>query len=173
MKDLKNIKLVVIDVDGVLTDGSIIVDEEGKEQKFFDVKDGHLIHMAIDAGLKVVWVSGRYSKATDRRALATGIHLVLQNQRDKVKSLNIVKEKFKVSETEMAYIGDDLIDIPPMSICAFSAAPCDAVEEVKEKADYISPYGGGKGAVRDILKLILKSKGMWEKLVQRYCGVPE
>ncbi|MEA1995191.1 MAG: HAD hydrolase family protein [Campylobacterota bacterium] len=174
IKDLKNITLIVIDVDGVLTNGSIIIDEEGKEQKFFDVKDGHLIHLAVDAGLKIVWVSGRYSKATNRRAWATGIHFVLQNQRDKIKSLNIIKEKFKVSEDEIAYIGDDLIDIPPMLVCAFSAAPCDAAEEVRERVDYISPYDGGKGAVRDILKLILKSKGLWEKLLQRYtCGVSE
>jgi len=174
VNNFKNIKLVVIDVDGVLTDGNIIVDEEGKEQKFFNVKDGHLIHLAIDAGLKIAWVSGRFSKVTDRRARATGIHLVLQNQRDKIQSLEILKKKFKISEKEIAYLGDDLIDIPPILKCAFSAAPCDASQEIKERVDYVSPYNGGKGAVSDILKLILKGKGLWKNLLQRYtCGISE
>lgn len=165
---MNDIKVIIMDVDGVLTDGRIIVDDNGTEYKFFDVKDGHMIHIALSMGIDVVWISGRYSKVTQRRAEQLRIKYVFQNQHKKVEALNKVKERYSIGYKDIAYIGDDLIDIPPMILCGFSAAPNDAVDDVKKVANYVSEYAGGRGAVKDVVEHILKESGLWEKVLEKY-----
>ncbi len=163
-----NIRIVLMDVDGVLTDGRIIVDGNGLEYKFFDVKDGHIIHLAMDLGLRIAWVSGRYSDATTRRAEDLRIDDLYQGHHRKLDALEQIREKYEIDYDQMAFIGDDLVDIPPMITCGFSAAPSDAVEEVKRVADYVSPFAGGRGAVRDIMEFILKRMNLWDKIMEKY-----
>ncbi len=163
-----NISVVVLDVDGVLTDGRIVLDDNGVEYKFFDVKDGHIIHIALNMDIKVAWISGRYSKVTQERAKQLKINDVFQNQHKKLDALLTIKEKYGVDYKEIAYIGDDLIDIPPMILSGFSACPADAVEDVKKVADYVSKENGGRGAVRDIFEYLLKSMGMWDSVLEKY-----
>ena len=163
-----NVKVIIMDVDGVLTDGRIIVDDNGVEHKFFDVKDGHIIHIALNLGIKIAWVSGRYSKATQARADALKIPLVLQNQHEKISSFKDIRDKFGVQNKEIAYFGDDLIDIPPMIASGFSAAPYDAVDDVKKTADYISAKKGGRGFVRDAVEYILKRMNLWDGVLAKY-----
>jgi 3-deoxy-D-manno-octulosonate 8-phosphate phosphatase (KDO 8-P phosphatase) len=167
-ESIKNIKIIIMDVDGVLTDGRIILDDDGREYKFFDVKDGHIIHIAIDLGIKIAWISGRYSSVTQKRAKQLKIKDVFQGQHKKLDALKTIKEKYDVDYKNIAYIGDDLIDIPPMLLCGFSASPNDAVLDVQRVADYVSKYDGGRGAIRDTLELILKEKGLWEGVLEKY-----
>jgi len=163
-----NVKVIIMDVDGVLTDGRIIVDDNGIEHKFFDVKDGHIIHIALNLGIKIAWVSGRYSRATQARADDLKIPLVLQNQHEKISSFKDVRDKFGVKNKEIAYFGDDLIDIPPMIASGFSAAPYDSVEDVKKIADYVSAKNGGRGFVRDATEYILKRMNLWDGVLAKY-----
>ena len=163
-----DIKLIVMDVDGVLTDGRIILDDNGVEYKFFDVKDGHIFHIIRDFGIKIAFVSGRYSKVTEIRARQLGVDDLYQDQHVKIDAFNALKDKYGLSNENMAYIGDDLIDIPPMILSGFSACPKDAHEEVKKVSDYVSEFYGGRGAVRDIVEEILKRQGLWERVLEKY-----
>ncbi len=163
-----NIKLIILDVDGVLTDGRIILDDNGVEYKFFDVKDGHIFHIISKFGIKCAIVSGRYSKVTEIRAAQLGIEDVYQDQHVKLDAFTALKKKYVLNNEDIAYVGDDLIDIPPMMLAGFSACPSDAHEEVKKVADYVSPFGGGRGAVRDIVEYILKAQGLWGSVLEKY-----
>ncbi len=163
-----DIKLIIMDVDGVLTDGRIILDDNGVEYKFFDVKDGHIFHIVRNLGFKVALVSGRYSKVTEIRAEQLGVNDLYQNQHVKIEAFNTLKNKYGLADKNIAYIGDDLIDIPPMILAGFSACPKDADEEVKKVADYISPYFGGRGAVRNIVEEILKLQDQWNRVLEKY-----
>ena len=162
------IKLIIMDVDGVLTDGRIILDDNGVEYKFFDVKDGHIFHIAFNFGIKIALISGRYSKVTQIRAEQLGVEDVFQNQHNKMDAYRQLKGKYGIKDDEIAYIGDDVIDIPPMIACGFAACPADAVEEVKKVSDYVSPFCGGRGAVRDIVELIFKKNGLWDRMMEKY-----
>ncbi len=165
---MADIKMVVMDVDGVLTDGRIILDDNGKEYKFFDVKDGHIIHIALNLGVKVAWISGRYSSVTQKRAEQLNIVDIFQNQHSKIEAFNNIKDKYVLQYENMAYIGDDLIDIPPMVLSGYAAAPNDAVEDVKKVSDYVSTFNGGRGAVRDIMEKILINNGLWDSVLEKY-----
>ncbi len=149
------IKVIIMDVDGVLTDGRIIIDENGLEYKFFDVKDGHIFHIAQKNGIKIAFISGRYSKVTTIRAKELNVELCIQNQLNKLEALEYIKNHYSVEYSEIAYIGDDLIDIAPMKKCGFSGAPKDAHIKVKMAADFVSSRDGGRGAVREIVEKIL------------------
>ena len=163
-----NIKLIILDVDGVLTDGRIVLDDNGVEYKFFDVKDGHIFHIVSELGIRCAVVSGRYSKVTEIRASQLGIEDVYQDQHVKLDAFKALREKYNLDNDNIAYIGDDLIDIPPMLLSGFSACPSDAHEEVKKVADYVSLFGGGRGAVRDIVEYILKAQGLWSSVLEKY-----
>ncbi len=153
------IKVIVMDVDGVLTDGRIIIDENAVEYKFFDVKDGHIFHIAQKLGVKIAFISGRYSKVTDIRAKELNVEICIQNQLNKLEALEYIRNYYNVNYSEIAYIGDDVIDIEPMKKCGFSAAPKDAHLKVKMIANFISRKNGGRGAVREIVEEILKLNG--------------
>lgn len=164
----KNIKLLILDVDGVLTDGSIILDNEGNEYKSFHVRDGHGIKMLIHAGIQVAIITGRHSKVVERRAHELGITEVYQKCFNKTAAFKELIEKFSVSEKEIAYIGDDIVDAPIMSKIGFPVAVADASAETKEYALIITKNRGGRGAVREVTDFILKAKGIWQRMFDDY-----
>lgn len=164
----KKVKLLLCDVDGVLTDGSVILDEKGRELKSFNVKDGHGIKLLQRMGIEVGFISGRFSEATLRRAEELSISKVYVGVKNKVSILDKILNDLGISLDEVAYIGDDLVDIPIMKRVGFPIAVSDSVDEVKEIAAYITKSRGGKGAVREVAEIILKSKGLWEKVLERY-----
>ncbi len=165
---LKKIKIIILDVDGVMTDGKIIYGSNGDDVKEFDVRDGHGIKLAVRAGLDVAIITGRTSQIIARRAKELGIERVYEKALNKVEAFNDILKKGDYTAEETAYIGDDLPDIPVMRRAGFSVAVNDAVEEVAEIADYIAENAGGCGAIREILDIILKTQGKWESVMERY-----
>jgi 3-deoxy-D-manno-octulosonate 8-phosphate phosphatase (KDO 8-P phosphatase) len=166
--NLADIELLVMDVDGVLTDGTIIINDDGSEGKLFNVLDGHGIRMWQRAGLKVAFLSGRFSQATQWRAKQLDIEYCLQGSLEKLPALEKLLGEMKVSAKRTAYIGDDLMDLPAMRQVGFRAAVANAVDEVKEEADYVTARCGGQGAVREVIEYILKTGGKWQELMKRY-----
>ncbi len=162
------IKLLVLDVDGVLTDGGIILDNEGNEFKSFNVRDGHGLVMLKKAGVKVAIISGRNSKVVDRRASELGITEVYQRSHNKITAYQELLSKFGVAAEEVAYIGDDVVDVPLFKRVGLAVAVADAAEEAKEAALFVTKARGGRGAVREICDLILKANGKWGELLDAY-----
>ncbi len=165
---LKKIKLLLLDVDGVMTDGRIIFDSNGVESKFFNVKDGHGIKMLQRAGVEVGIVSGRKSQVVANRASELGIALVYQGSLDKLTPYLDILEKTGLADEQIAYMGDDIIDLPVMRRVGFSAAPADALEYVTQHAHFVTRNRGGWGAVREVCDLILMAQGTWEAITARY-----
>lgn len=164
----RKVRLLVLDVDGVMTDGRIIIDSKGVESKFFDVKDGHGIKLFMRAGLDVIIITGRESNVVTSRARELGIKDVYQGIHDKSEILErIIREK-GIDAEKVAFIGDDLTDIPVMKKVGFAVAVRDSVDEVKAFAHYITERRGGRGAVREVIELILKAQGRWEDVVKKY-----
>jgi len=166
-EDRKVIKLIVLDVDGVLTDGSLIVGDSGEEFKVFNVRDGLGISLAISAGITVALLSGRYSQALARRAKDLRVEEVYQGVADKMAVYESLLKKHSLRDEEVCYVGDDVTDIPPLKRAGLSYAAGDAVEEVKEAAAYTTENPGGKGAVREVIDSILKSAGVWDQAVAK------
>ncbi len=162
------IKLLVLDVDGVLTDGTVVVNADGRESKFFNVLDGHGIRLWRRAGLKAAFLSGRRSGPTSKRAEQLEVDFCIEDCHDKLPALERLAEELSMSAEQIAYVGDDLMDLPPMRYAGFSAAAANAVDEVKEAADYVTKQRGGGGAVREVIEYILKKSGEWGKLMERY-----
>jgi len=165
---LKNIRLLLLDVDGVLTDGSIIYDGNGLETKCFNVRDGHGIKMLQRHGVEVGIITGRSSIVVDIRAKELGINHVYQGSLKKLESYTEIKEKTGLADSQIAYIGDDVIDVPVLRRVGFAAVPLDGLPEVRAIAHYVSSYGGGRGAVREVCDMILKGRGVWDEIVARY-----
>src|ERR687896_508210 len=161
-------RLLIMDVDGVLTDGRIIQDCHGRELKVFDVKDGHGIVMAHRAKLQTALISGRESETTVRRAQELGIALVFQKTWNKLEVYEKVLADTKYTPDEVAYVGDDLVDIPLMRRVGFAGGGADARNEVKATAHLITQRPGGRGAVREVIELILRAQGHWDQLIERY-----
>jgi 3-deoxy-D-manno-octulosonate 8-phosphate phosphatase (KDO 8-P phosphatase) len=166
--DLKAIELLVLDVDGVLTDGRVIIHGDGGESKCFNILDGHGIRLWQRAGLKVALLSGRISLATARRAQELEIPHVIQDRRPKLPALQQLLAELGLSPEQVAYVGDDLMDLPAMCYVGFKVAVANAVEEVRERADYVTVQRGGEGAVREVIEYILKGSGRWAGLMERY-----
>jgi 3-deoxy-D-manno-octulosonate 8-phosphate phosphatase (KDO 8-P phosphatase) len=166
--DLKSIEMLVLDVDGVLTDGRIITHNDGSESKCFHVLDGHGLRMWMRAGLKVAWLSGRQSVATSRRAEELQIPYVLQDCHDKLPALQQLLAQVGVPARKVAYIGDDVMDLPALNYVGFAVAVANAVDEVRACADYVTTRAGGAGAVREVVEHILKGSGRWQSLMERY-----
>lgn len=164
----KRVKLVVLDVDGVLTDGRVVYGDYGDELKFFDITDGLGIELLRRAGIPVVAISGRKSKVNDRRAKELKITHLFQNASDKLKVFTKVIKKLKITPEEVCCMGDDLVDIPLMSRCGLAVAVQNAVSEVKGSAHYVTGRSGGRGAVREIADLILKAQDKWRSAADRY-----
>ncbi len=166
--DLGAIELLVLDVDGALTDGRIIIHSDGTESKCFHILDGHGIRMWQRAGLKVALLSGRVSQATTRRAEELQIPRVIQDCHFKLPVLKQLLEEFQVPAEKVAYVGDDLMDLPAVRHVGFGVAVANAVDELKEHADYVTTRPGGQGAVREVIEYILKNSGRWHSLMERY-----
>jgi 3-deoxy-D-manno-octulosonate 8-phosphate phosphatase (KDO 8-P phosphatase) len=166
----KNVKLLVCDIDGVLTKGEIIVFNNGEEIKIWNVKDGMGYTLLFMSGLniKTAWITGRGSLQIQKRAKNIKIDYLVENCSDKLKALNNILEATGLNLTEVAYIGDDIIDLPVLKSVGFAACPKDATEDVKNNALYISSFNGGEGVVRDIIEIIMKSQGVWKKVLDRF-----
>ncbi len=166
--NLADIQLLVLDVDGVLTDGTVIINEDGSESKGFNVFDGHGIRMWKRAGLKIVFLSGRLSQPTRHRAQQLEIDHCIQDCHDKLSTLKELLEQLGISAEQTAFVGDDLMDLRAIKYVGFGAAVANAVDEVKQYADYVTARPGGKGAVREVIEYILKNNGKWRELVKKY-----
>ena len=159
-----SIKLLILDVDGVLTDGRITMNERGEEVKSFDVKDGLGLKMLMSTGVEVVIITGRKSMVVEHRAKELGIDEVWQGFKDKgALSRKIIGEK-GLEKNEVCCIGDDLPDLAMFMEAGLRIAVADGVEEVREEADFVTNKKGGYGAVREACEWILKSKGAWSKI---------
>lgn len=165
---IKNIKLLILDVDGVLTDGKIIYTGTGSDIKSFDVKDGFGITLLYRAGISTIILTAMSSAAIVRRSKDMHVKKVYQNAFDKLSVYNKILKKFKVLDGEVCFIGDDLVDLPVLTRVGFSVCPVNAVDELKEKVDYVTKEKGGFGAVREITDLILKTQDKWEEITRKY-----
>jgi len=165
----KWIKLVLMDVDGVLTDNSIIYYETNKDIKAFSARDGLGIEMLHHIGIKTGIISGRRSPIVEYRAKELGIKEINQGVKDKEACLRQLLKKYSLNKHEVLYIGDDLIDLPILLEVGLSAAAADAHEEVLQRVHLICNSPGGKGAVREIADLIIKAQGKWEDILYYYC----
>jgi 3-deoxy-D-manno-octulosonate 8-phosphate phosphatase (KDO 8-P phosphatase) len=165
---LKGIKLLILDVDGVMTDGRIIMDNEGKEIKNFNVLDGHGLKILQRHGIKVAILTGRKSKVVEYRAKDLGINDVYQGAFNKKEVFGKILKKHKLSASAVAFMGDDFVDIPVLKRVGFSAAVADAVDVVKKSVDYVTNHKGGYGAVREVCELILKAQGKWPEIAAKY-----
>jgi 3-deoxy-D-manno-octulosonate 8-phosphate phosphatase (KDO 8-P phosphatase) len=169
MKDkLAKIKLLLLDVDGVMTDGRIIYDNQGNELKAFDVKDGHGLKMLQRAGIKVGIITGRQSEVVTRRAAELGIDILVQKALNKLEPYQGILAAEGLTDEQVAYVGDDVIDLPILRRVGFSATVADAVPEVLPLVDHVTTRSGGRGAVREICDLLLKASGQWDLLTARY-----
>lgn len=166
---LKKIKLLVCDVDGVLTDGSIIMDDNGVENKVFSTKDGMGIYVALKFGLNIAVITGSNSSAIVKRFQKFSKFKDLYVGKDyKMESLIEVIAKYNLNKDEVVYVGDDLIDLAPMEYVGLSFCPADAHDAVKKTADVILSEAGGYGAVRVIIDMILKSQNIYDEVVKHY-----
>jgi len=164
----RRIKLLLMDCDGVLTDGRLWLTSDGDEQKAFHARDGQGISLLHRAGLQTGIITGRTSSAVDRRAQDLKMSYVRQYAKDKIKALEEILAEAGVTTDECAYIGDDVGDIPVMRRVGLAVAVSDAVEETKQAAQYITALKGGQGAVREVCDLVLKAQGRWDELMERF-----
>lgn len=156
---IKNIKLLILDVDGVLTDGSLYYSKDGEHIKRFNVKDGQGIKLAQSYNLEIALISARQCEIVKNRASELSIKYIYQHCYDKAKKVKELVKEFKISLEEVAYIGDDILDVPPLEIVGLPACPKDAHPSAKSKAKLITEECGGNGCVREIIDLILKEQG--------------
>lgn len=163
-----NIKLLIMDVDGVLTDGKINYTSSGEEIKSFHVRDGLGIKIAKKYGIELAIISARYSKGTEIRAKELGIDHVYQGHFEKLDVYNELKKKLGISDENISFIGDDLNDIPILKRVALPATVADAPDVVKRFAQIVTPQTGGNGAVRHLIEIILKRNVKWEEIVNSY-----
>ncbi|MDD3627613.1 MAG: HAD hydrolase family protein [bacterium] len=162
------VKLLLLDVDGVLTDGMIYMGSEGEILKVFNARDGLAIKIALKSGLEVGLLSGRYSKITENRATELGIERVYLGYKNKLAVLEKLIKEENIDPETIAFCGDDIIDIPALRKVGVPITVANAAEEVKHIADYISGRAGGDGAVYEIVKQILTAKKMWDDAVENF-----
>lgn len=168
----RRIKLVIFDVDGVLTDGRLILGDDGTEHKAFHVRDGLGLVLLREAGLQVAIISARASKVTAERMAALGIEYVFQGSQDKAKTFRELLDRLQLEPGEVAYTGDDVIDLPVLNQVGLAAAVADAHALVRERADFVTGLPGGRGGVREVCELILEAQDKLAPLLQRYLGPP-
>ncbi|MDD4203115.1 MAG: HAD hydrolase family protein [Candidatus Omnitrophica bacterium] len=164
----KKVKLLLLDIDGVMTDGKLHYTNNGDEFKSFDVTDGLGIVIAQRKGLKCAILTAKQSNIVTKRAADLGIEKVYQGYHFKIEVLEDIKKTFKVSEEEICFVGDDIIDISVLKVVGFAVAVKNAREEVRAVADHITQAEGGNGAVREVCEVILKTQGKWEEVLDVY-----
>jgi 3-deoxy-D-manno-octulosonate 8-phosphate phosphatase (KDO 8-P phosphatase) len=162
------IKLAVFDVDGVLTDGKLILGESGNEYKAFHVRDGHGLVMLLETGCHVAVITARSSKIVAERMSSLGIKYVYQGEKDKGARLMTLIEELDLQREQVAYVGDDVIDLPAMTKVGLPIAVADARPEVKENAAWVTEERGGQGAVREVCECIMKAQGLFEDRINDY-----
>jgi 3-deoxy-D-manno-octulosonate 8-phosphate phosphatase (KDO 8-P phosphatase) len=165
---LAKIRLLLLDVDGILTDGRIHYDTAGGEVKSFDVKDGHGLKLLQRAGFRVGIITGRNSNIVQRRAEELGIEILYQGAKKKLVPYEEILRETGLRDEQVAYMGDDLVDLPILQRVGFSATVADAVAEVRERVDFVASRPGGRGAVREVCEMLLKRTGGWEAVTERY-----
>lgn len=165
---LKQVQLLLLDVDGVLTDGSIIYHHDGTETKIFNVKDGLGIRLLMDAGIQTGIVTGRSSNALLHRCNNLGIKHIFDGVKDKASVINKVKEQTGISSENTAFMGDDLPDIPLMRLVGLAVTVADAHEIVKKYSHAVTSVKGGEGAVREFCEAVLKARGLWNEIEKQY-----
>jgi len=166
-KKAARIKLLLLDVDGVLTDGRIIINDRGVETKQFHVRDGQGISLLIRAGIDVGFITGRVSKVVRYRAQELGVRLIYQGVADKRAAYAEIKRKTKRSDREIAYVGDDFIDLLVLRKVGLAISVSDGWPELFSVVDYVTEQKGGLGAVREVAELILNAQDKWPKLTER------
>lgn len=160
------VRLILLDVDGVLTDGSVLIHGDGTESKSFHIRDGAGIVLAQQAGIAVGLLSARSSSATTQRASQLGIRIVSQGVASKVSEFSRLIAEQGFDESAVAYMGDDLLDLPVLERAGLAGAPADAAPEVRSRAHWVSPSAGGRGAVREFIEMILRAQERWDALVR-------
>ena len=160
---LHQIKAFAFDIDGVLTDGSVLALSDGDLLRLHNARDGYAIRTAIEQGYRVAIITGATSPSVEKRYNLLGVTDIYMGARDKTPPFNHFCEKYNLDPSQVTYGGDDIPDIPPMLACGLSFCPSDAATEVRKTARYISPFPGGKGCVRDIIEQVLKLHGKWYK----------
>ena len=165
---MKDIKFLVLDVDGTLTDGKIYVDDKDNSFKAFNVKDGFALVNWLKLGGEVAILTGKKSNIVERRAKELGIKYIIQGSKNKKQDLKNLLKELNITFENVAYMGDDLNDLGVMKSVGFSACPKDSVQEVLEISNFISTKIGGDGAVREFLEYIMKNNGMWGKVLEKY-----
>ena len=161
-------RLLLFDVDGVLTDGAVLMHADGSESKSFHIRDGAALVWAQRAGLSVGFLSARTSGATAQRAAQLGIRIVSQGVAHKADAYEAICRQAGLEDSAVAFMGDDLLDLPVLSRAGLSAAPADAAPEVLASVDWVSSSGGGRGAARELIELVLRAQGRWNDVVQQY-----
>ncbi|HEX9874670.1 MAG TPA: HAD-IIIA family hydrolase [Deferrimonas sp.] len=165
---LAKIRLLLLDVDGIMTDGRIVYDNNGIETKSFDVKDGHGLKLLQRAGIRIGIITGRQSEVVAFRARELDIDILYQGVKDKLVPYREILDNLGLGEEEVAYMGDDVVDLPILRRVGFAATVADAVPEVLPLVHYVTGKKGGRGAVREVCDLILKEGGHWEGVTARY-----
>lgn len=165
---LEETRALICDVDGVLTDGSILLGEDGTEIKRFHSHDGAGLALFVECGFQVALLTGRKSGAARQRAKELGVQHVREGARDKVPAYEELLAAMGVTDAEVCYMGDDLPDVPVMRRAGWSAAPADAREEARAAASYVTHARGGRGAVREVVERILKAQGKWTDVLRRF-----
>ena len=163
-----DIALLVLDVDGVMTDGRVIYGNSGEEIKAFNIKDGLGIKLLQRVGIEVAIITGRRSQVVERRASGLGIGHIIQGREDKRVALEELTTAMGLSIEQSAYMGDDLPDLGAINAAALGACPADAVEPIRDAADWVATVRGGHGAVRELAEMLLRSRGQWDELIAEY-----
>jgi len=165
---IKKIKVLLLDVDGVLTDGRIIYDSRGRDSKFFDVHDGMGVYLLKKCGIPAVLITAKGSRAIKPRAKDMLVDIVFEDVSPKTSVLEKICKIYKVTAQELCFVGDDLVDLCLMKKVGFPVAVANAAREIKNVAAYVTAKNGGRGAVRELAELILKNQGKWEEALKVY-----
>jgi 3-deoxy-D-manno-octulosonate 8-phosphate phosphatase (KDO 8-P phosphatase) len=164
------VRLLLFDVDGVLTDGKVLLHADGTESKVFDIKDGTGIVWAQRLGLTVGFLSARASSATAQRAAQLGITLVHQGVASKLETYDQIADSLMLEDEEIAYMGDDILDLPVLARVGLATAPADAADDVRSRVHWVAKALGGDGAARELIELILRAQGLWDSVLATYLG---
>ncbi len=167
-ENIDNIKMLVLDVDGVLTDGGVIIHDDGTESKRFHTHDGAWIKIWQRLGFKTAIITGRWCKSVDHRMKALGIDYVYQKALVKLDALDQLINESNIELSQMAYMGDDVMDMPVLTRVGYAACVPEALDEIKAECDYVSTKSGGYGAVGECICYLIKEKGLWDKAMERY-----
>jgi 3-deoxy-D-manno-octulosonate 8-phosphate phosphatase (KDO 8-P phosphatase) len=165
---VQRLKLLILDVDGVLTDGRLFFDDQGKEYKCFHARDGHGIKLLRHSGVEVAVISGRKSNSVAIRMQNLGVDLVYQGHENKRAAFSDVIQRLQLQPEQVAHVGDDVLDLPIMTQVGFAVAVADAHFAVKQRADWCTQAMGGMGAVREVCDLIMQVQGTFDEALQAY-----